>query len=76
MPDRVSAHRRERQFGRQVPPFGPVDGRKIQRVPESVVLAEVQRRLVGREPRASVELGRPIGIGDQGGASNPSSLQK
>ena len=30
--ERVEAHRPERQFGRQVPPFGPVDGAKIQRV--------------------------------------------
>ena len=42
MVERVEAHRPERHFGRQVPPFGPVDGAKIQRVDESVVLAEVQ----------------------------------
>ena len=52
--ERVEAHRPERQFGRQVPPFWPVDGAKIQRMDESVVLTEVQGRLVGRERRASV----------------------
>jgi len=40
--ERVEAHRPESQFSRQVAPFGPIDGAKIQRVNESVVLAEMQ----------------------------------
>ena len=38
----VEAHRPERQFGPQAPPFGTADRAKIQRVDESVVLTEVQ----------------------------------
>ena len=52
--ERVEAHRPERQFGRQVPPFGPVDGAKIQRVDESVVLAEPGRITHGPRGQGSL----------------------
>ena len=40
--ERAEAHRPERQFGREAPLFGPLDGVKIQHMDESVILAKVQ----------------------------------